>query len=383
MPACYVIPGLLGTTLGTRMDGTAPVWVDYTQLALGQEGKMRLAGDGREPGPPDGVQLYAGAPLADYYGDCVRLLGEQLGPHGYDVRQWGYDWRMRTRSQGALLAAELRTAATSAEPSTLIGHSLGGLVCRAAWADLASTGDGNKVRRIIALGSPHYGSYAAARLFCLDQAGLQQLAYLSAVSLFLAASVLPPLNARSWSRLDLLQLAATWPTLYELLPTLGAPDQVDDPERAALYDAAAWPSNRGLAADLLVESRSSFARWLLSPATMPPDWVMTCVAGQGLATPSALLFPRLLGSPASIGSPIDGDGTVTTVSALGPPSARYYFSAAHADLPWLTASSGLLAALVLDPRSGPLPPPPTVHDDRPLVLGRAGPPVAQWLWPDP
>jgi Lecithin:cholesterol acyltransferase len=358
MQLCYFLGGLGGTTLGTAADGSAPLWVDYTRLAFGEIGGLRLAPDGISPGPPDGVQAYASAPLQAYYQVAMQQLGQQLAPYGYQVMPWGYDWRLRVQGSGAALASTIRANATSAAPCSIVGHSLGGLVARAAWASLVGSGDQNLVRRIVTLGSPHYGSYAVVQIW---SGGTDLVDQLSAISIFaagLSMAISPILNAHPWSPPQLMQLMASWPSFYEALPTLGAPDAAQDPYRSDLYTATNWPANRFISQALLDESRDSFAPFLLSANSMPPSWVLTTVAGTGFLTYNSLQSPQALGNNVAMTQAAVGDNSVTESSALLTSSAQWTLHCTHNNLATVLALSGVLAGMILDERAPPSPPPP-------------------------
>lgn len=383
MPLCIVVPGFLGSVLSTVADPVHVVWVSYTALAFGQVGKLRLDAAGTGPGPPDGEQLAAGLPLRAYYDPCVQALTKQLAREGYSVVPFGFDWRFRIRPTGVQLANLIRSRVTADAPCTLVGHSNGGMVCRAAWEELGRGGEHNLVRRIVTLGTPHYGSYAAANLFCLNQDLLGQVGALSSTAPLLSSIVFPPSIALAWSIFDVQQLCATWPAAYELMPTTGAPDQAGDPSRPKLYVASNWPSSRQLSAAWLNEVDTDFNPWSLTPGTIPPNWVLTAVVGTGSGTNSRLVSWPLLGYPPAIGGMDDGDGTVTVTSATGPAAETVALNCRHVDLPNTTAASGLLASLILDPRSGPVPPPSARSVPGVIVPGLQPPPAAARLWPDP
>src|SRR5271170_4445352 len=93
MPRCYLFPGFFGTTLYRRPDLTSQLWIDYTSLALGRLGQARLASDGVSPGGPDGVQLYYGAALEDYYATAIASLVQSMRGTGYEFRAAQFDWR--------------------------------------------------------------------------------------------------------------------------------------------------------------------------------------------------------------------------------------------------------------------------------------------------
>ena len=373
MPRCYVVPGLAGSELFRDAALTRLLWVSYTQLLLSGVGPLRLGPDGVSPGPPDGVPLYAGAPLPDYYEQATVQLAAALGPHGYDTFTHGYDWRLSTRITGPQLAARLRTEVSPADPCSLVCHSLGGLVARLAWADLVRTGETALVRRIITIGTPHWGSYAAVRLWSLDSEVSSQISFLSwltatyyTVPVAIAAGLI-------WTPTRIAALASTWPSLYETLPSLLAPDAGSDPGRASIY-MGQWPADRGVRADLLADAVNVFQPLMADVSTQPPSWVMTTVAGIGESTVGALVAPWLLGSARAYRVAGDGDTTVQRSSALLDNSAQYTIGGCHGDLPEIAAGLPAAAQAVLDPRGPPGPAPPPVAVPGSTPYERHGPP---------
>lgn len=380
MPICYIVPGLLGSTLSSDQVGDDTVWVSYTALILGQMGQLRLAADGITPGPPDGVQLYAQSPLSDYYATVLTGLQSQLGSSGYTIIPYGYDWRYALLSLGASLAAAIAGQVDPAIPCTIVAHSYGGLVARAAWSVLAAEGKQGLVRRLVTLGTPHQGSYAVVALWSLDSQSLLQLSALAAIGAPLAPLQLPPLRSYLWSPPQIAQVSGTWPAFYACLPSLGGAAAAADPARSQLYTATNWLSPIPSQA-WLDYARDTVSPFLLSPASLPPANVLTTMAGVGVPTRDGLVSPALLGTPAAYGSTGAGDGTVTTLSALIPQSVQYELPATHADLLGYAVSSGTLAAEILTQRSAPMPPPPLQSEPGTIAPLLAGPPVPSLLFP--
>ena len=294
MPIIYVVPGIGGTSLGTSPATSSDTWVSYTAMALGFIGRMRLAADGINPGPPDGVQLYAGRPLPDYYQRCIVALVAQLGPQGYVVLDHGYDWRLDAQLLGTDLAARIVAGVQPGSPCTIVAHSYGGLVARLAWSSLVGSGQSGLVRRIITLGSPHWGSYGAVRLWSLDSDQLTQVFYLSIPAAIVSATTNPFVPGRVWTESQLATLAGTMPCLYWTLPSLLAPDAAADPGRSAVYGTT-WPASRGVSTHWLQQAMTAWQPLLAGSSTFPPAWVLTTVAGVGLPTPSKLVYPQILG----------------------------------------------------------------------------------------
>jgi hypothetical protein len=377
VPTCFLLPGVAGSVLGRRGGGGDPIWVSVAQLAAGQIGRLRLGPDGISPGQPEGVQLYAGGPLPDYYGLPAAVLAAGLAPHGYTVVPWGYDWRLSARVTGPMLAGAIRAMVPATDPCTIVAHSFGGLVARVAWQLLGASGDQARVRRLICLGTPHWGSYSPVVAFSGQGQLIAQLTLLALPSYYLGAVPGSGVPFGGWTQERLAAVAGTWPSLYELMPSLLAPDVGSDPLRATLYGNN-WLPSLEVSFPRLIDARTVWQPYLTDPSTMPPAWVLTTVGGNGLPTASELVALRSAAGPTIVGYTGAGDGTVPLSSALLPGGAQYTINAAHDDLDQVAEYAADLVGEVLDPRGPPSPPPAPILVDNPLVVYGAAPPL-KWL----
>lgn len=376
MTICYVIPGLGGTSLGTSAATADDTWVSYTAFAFGAIGRMRLAPDGVSPGPPDGVRMYPGYLLPDYYGHCLSSLTAQLTPLGYTVTPYPYDWRLDARTSGAALATAIQSSSSAGSPCVIVAHSFGGLVARVAWSLLFGLGKSALVRRIITLGSPHWGSYGVVRFWSGDSDQLYQVYYLSTASSILLATVSPLIAGRAWSVTDIESLGSTWPSLYQTLPSLLAPDAGTDPLRSSIYNGF-WPPNRSVSASRLADAVATWQPLMAGASTQPPPGIMTTVAGSGLPTVDHLILNAPLGNPGIYSASDTGDGTVTTSASILSTATQIQVVGAHGNLPNQTASSGQLAQWITSPPPPPGPPPPAIIVSGQLGVVIAGPPSPQ------
>src|SRR3954467_11375786 len=140
-PRVLILPGIMGSTLGKPGPLTL-LWINPLAIALGRLTELALNGR-------SGAVSVKGVVLLAYLKLKLRLKIA-----GFDADFFPYDWRLSLTQLGASLAAAL-----DKEPSSevhLVAHSMGGLVARAAL--LAPSGA--KVKRLIMLGTPNYGSYA-------------------------------------------------------------------------------------------------------------------------------------------------------------------------------------------------------------------------------
>jgi hypothetical protein len=344
-------------------------------MVKGQTVALGLAADGVSPSPRGGVALINGGPLPEYYSQTIALLDQQIRPAGWQVVPWGYDWRLSMMTSGAALAAAIQAAATPASPCVVVAASGGGLVARVAWSILVASGQTDLVQRVITLGTPHQGSYSIVQIFSGGSTlilGVALLAYLPTVATDYAG--VPPAFG-AYTVADVVGLILSWPSYYQVLPTLGSPDSGGDPNRPRLYSAANWADTP--ISPTWLAAAETFSALLNSAASMPPANAMTTIAGTGLPTPDILAEPSQLGFLGrSWGSTEAGDGSVPTHSALVQQSWGYILSAAHNDLPFQACQTGLLAAEVLAVRPPATPVPPMDEVGGPMVYTLAGPPIS-------
>lgn len=373
----WYVPGLGGTQLYLTSHRTQLYWVSYLALAIGGPETASLSADGVTPLPPDGRPLFPGDPLPAYYGQAVDVLRDQLTAEGYELRTFGYDFRRHPYDVGLDLAAEIRESGVTIGDAVIIGHSMGGLVARAAWTDLGRTGDQGLVRRIITLGTPHWGSYGGIEFW--SAAGSMSSAWVDAAVYWSGSPALVAGSAAAQHYIDrVIASLLTWPSIYDLLPLLDAGDAFQDPHRAALFGAGQWHGRDGpISADLLRHSAEVTGVWLRSPASMPPPHILTVVAGGGFDTFEALDDPSRLGLDGALRSTLAGDGTVTVASAMAGQPVSVLVVCQHNALPAELSVSGLLFKLVMDERVPPAPLPAPVVLRTPSTVLPADAPLQQ------
>lgn len=381
-PPVILIHGVLGAKLRERDDGRE-VWPggiarlafsDYRELTLPLTPAHARPGD-------DGLvasAIFDRAAGRDFYGSILRTLegpggyrrGDAASPAGGDTRQYYvflYDWR-RDNVQSLRALDELieRIRAAHADPGLrvdLIAHSNGGLIARYyARYGTADLLDGNdfpvsqagaaKIRRLILLGTPNFGSVSAiTALVSGAEVGLRAIPPEVLMSFPSTYQLLPhaindwlidasgrPLDrdvfdADTWRRL---QWAIYDPTVRERIAA-----RFEDAAAAAQYIAA---MERHFARHL---ERARRFTWSLT-VPEPVGGVHPVVfGGDCTLTPSRLLIEEVDGDsvlrlwPGEIAAPragVDydrlmlepGDGTVTKASLL----AREALDPARPRHPW-------------------------------------------------
>ncbi|TLY75728.1 MAG: hypothetical protein E6K43_04505, partial [Gammaproteobacteria bacterium] len=231
-----------------------------------------------------------------------------LRAHGLAAEFHDYDWRLPVAQLGGALAERLRTAGSRV---AIVAHSMGGLVARAA---LALAGTGN-VERLVLLGTPHCGSFAAVQAVRGTYAVVRKVARLAdtATAESLAAEVF-----------------SSFPSLYDLLP-VGAGGGATD-----LFDERAWPASGPQPRAPLMQAALA-ARERLAP----PDERFISIVGVDQETVTAVTrrnddFVYTLTR--------QGDGTVPAASAVLAGVRCAYARVAHSNL----TRDPVVAAAVVD-----------------------------------
>jgi hypothetical protein len=288
-PRVWIVPGIMGSQLAaTRDHGLPPdlLWLDALDIIVGRLARLRVGAEPRLR--PHGIVL-----------PSYLRLGLRLRTAGFAPRWFAYDWRLGVRRSGARFAAALRR---DARPACIVAHSLGGLVARAALAlpDLPA------VQKLVLLGVPQEGSFAALQALRGTYAVVRKLALLDHHH-----------DARTLAR----DVFASFPSLYDLLPTGATARQVD------FADLAQWPE-RGLTPE------PGLLRAAQRIAPLPRTGSVPSVSVIGVGTPT-VVQARLSPDRSQFEYQVttDGDGTVPVGSARAGGGDAYYTRVAHSDLP--------------------------------------------------
>jgi pimeloyl-ACP methyl ester carboxylesterase len=273
------------------------VWLDPIDIQLGRLASLRLPGPA--PVVPLGVVLFSYLRLKLY-----------LRAHGYATEFHDYDWRLPVTQLGAWLAERVRES--GAARVAIVAHSMGGLIARAALA-LASLGN---LERLVFLGTPHGGSFAAVQALRGTYIVVRKVARLALRS-----------SAESLAA----EVFNTFPSLYDLLPA-----HEPGGNGLGLFDAGAWPGSGPRPRPALLEAALTARARLAAP-----DERWASIVGVGQKTVTAI---ERRGDDFVYTLTRLGDGTVPAASATleGTPSA--YARVAHSNL----TRDPLVAAAVVD-----------------------------------
>jgi len=278
----FVLPGIMGSQLSLprqRPDPDNLLWLDPTDF---QAGHLMLLAWSSLPVRSCGPVLYSYLPMKF-----------ALEAAGFTVRCFDYDWRRDIAELGVEFAR--RIAIEPARHIAVVGHSMGGLVARAA----LRTDAGQRVTHLITLGTPHGGSYAPLQALRGVYPLVRRLAQLD-----------PGHSAEALAR----DVFATFHSLYQMLPR-------DD--GANLIDARNWPSI-GPQPNATLLDRVPMLN--LGGA----DARIGAIAGYGFETPVHVArveddFYYRYGAA--------GDGTVPTACATLRGTEAWYCKVAHNELP--------------------------------------------------
>jgi pimeloyl-ACP methyl ester carboxylesterase len=310
-PRVLIVPGIMGSQLGLARVAPLPndiLWLDPLDIQRGRLAALRV------PAAPAIVPL--GVVLFSY----LRLK-LYLRAHGFAAEFHDYDWRLPLLHSGRVLAARLR--ALQPARVAIVAHSMGGLVSRAALA----SGDTHHVERLVMLGTPNCGSFAAVQALRGTYAVVRKLARLAVQA-----------SAESLAS----EIFSTFPSLYELLPSGGC-----GAGGADLFDVCSWPAAGPQPQAALLEAARA-ARQQLAP----PDNRFAVIAGVGAATVTAV---RRRGGEFVYTLTRGGDGTVPASSAVLPGVPSAYARVAHSDLTRDRVVAAAVVDLLLSGRTRRLP----------------------------
>jgi len=306
----FVVPGIMGSQLGLLRPAPLPhdiVWIDPIDIELGRLAALRLPGPARIV--PLGVVLFSYLRLKLY-----------LRAHGFAVEFYDYDWRLPVADVGRAFAERLR--GVGAARAAIVAHSMGGLVSRTA---LAMPGSGC-VERVILLGTPNFGSFAAVQALRGTYVVVRKVARLTA-------------NASAEELAT--EVFNTFPSLYDLLPSGPSAGTAD------FFDPHVWPASGPRPRSELLETARLSAEQLA-----PPDERFAVIVGVGAQTVTAVRRRR---DDFVYTLTRNGDGTVPAASAALRGVQSAYAPVAHSDLTRDPVVAGAVVDLLRRGRTRRLP----------------------------
>lgn len=284
----YVLPGIMGSQLGFVRGGHKPndvLWLDPIDIAFGRLTDLRLPENSRIV--PLGAMSYS-----------YLKITLSLRKAGFDAVLLDYDWRRDIATLGKLLAE--RIDADGRDDIALIGHSMGGLVARAALMHAP----GARVSQLVMLGTPNSGSLAAVQALRGTYSVVRKIAML---------------DLRHDAEFLARQVFSSFPGLHELLPANRSVSDLD------LFDRASWPT-RGPGPDEALLAAAAGLAQRLAPADPRFHAVIGC--NRTTATGVALHADDF-----EYEYSLQGDGTVPIELARLAGARHSYVECGHSDLP--------------------------------------------------
>jgi len=344
-----IVPGLLGSQLH-RVDPPNPtigVWFNQTYLTINGPDQMHLAPNGVDPGEMNDIgPLTAGskANVATY-----DVIIDRLTADGWNVIYYGYDWRKSVRQQGELLGAYLLSSEVP-KPFSVLAYSMGSLLARWAYPVYRAGGFPLGWHKTVYVGCPQFGSYEAWLGLLNPFASQTWTSYLALTIAGELFRLTPSKIFRSSLSKRLRRVVASWPGLYDLLPSIAPPTWSQHTDAVPIYtaDAVALKANPYIDQAQLDRAKADdFALNLLLDQPRPTE--MTVL---GTANDTFIALTNLAKQDSRAGySPIfDGDGYVVSERGILPGIPNVTVTASHGQLlkvdpvvenmtKWLTVAS--------------------------------------------
>jgi pimeloyl-ACP methyl ester carboxylesterase len=289
-PTIYLLPGILGSQLGVpRAAGEPPdvLWLDPDDVVNGRLTELH-------PQHPTGV-CSLGPVIYNYLALKLRLAAA-----GFHVVFHDYDWRHDIVASGRRLADRLK--ADSATQIALVGHSMGGLLARAALRHIDHECAPQRIRHVIGIGAPHGGAIAAVQAL---RAAYPVVCRLAAIDQHHDAQNLT------------LEVFRYFLSLYQMLPT--------ESPALNLFDVSSWPRTGAVPVPELLASARGFASQLACA-----DARFFSIVGIGQRTVTGI---ERQGEEFRYEITSSGDGTVAISRATLAGAPLYCVRCEHSELP--------------------------------------------------
>jgi hypothetical protein len=232
-----------------------------------------------------------------------------LANAGYLVDFFAYDWRKDISLSAAALVTHL-TGLTQDGNMYLVCHSMGGLIAQLAYPSYVAAGKGPTWVRSVYLGVPSGGTTYAALGLCgyrYNQFLLNILSNQIGLSLLgvTLTNTLQGLLLSKWNA-----VVASWPALYQLLPSNLGQWLGLDPNAAQYGVLGNYTSYNPSVVQSWLDVRLATATTLVArrAQALPAE---TVVIALGQSTPDKISDPTKLGALGGYTMSTVGDGTVT------------------------------------------------------------------------
>lgn len=286
-----ILPGILGSTLAVNGN---TIWFDPVDIARGKLTLLKLSGTA------DNVESNG------VFWPTYTELYLKLKIAGYRPEYFHFDWRRPIAEAGSRLAKLITQSASASQPISLVAHSMGGLVSRAAIKELGAKADSH-ISRTVLLGTPNFGSFAPAMVFTNDYSTVQWMERLDLVNT--GGSLVS-------------DVFSTFIGLAEMLPENSASDGVD------LFDIDSYPTYlRAAKKDVLRKAAGLQAKLAKGSDKI---WM---IAGVGLNTVVGVTSGSTVPGKFQYRRSAAGDGTVPLTLAMLDGANHRFCQVAHGTLP--------------------------------------------------
>lgn len=282
----YLLHGIMGSELGYKrhllIDWNDVIWLGLSDILMGNLSRLAIGSDSKI----EALGFLPGVYL------MMRL---ELEGAGFRVVEFAYDWRQSVATLGARLKQAIEK---EKRPVSVVAHSMGGLVTRAAFKQGMKNVD-----RFIMLATPNHGSLAPVEAM-RGQYGL--------------ARMISKADFANSSEELARKVFSTFPGLYQMI--LGAAQHPG----ADLFQSESWPTNGPQPRPELLKSGSQVQQLLAVPEDTPDvPWYLIAGVSQATKVEARVERQRFLYKVTD-----EGDGTVPLVSALLPGVKQTWFAAA-------------------------------------------------------
>jgi pimeloyl-ACP methyl ester carboxylesterase len=311
-----VIHGIMGAELSAfnRKGAGEQVWAKVLRLVGGWLERLRLSEDGRSEFD-DQFDVRATGIMKRYYGELMLSLALD-----WNVRAFWFDWRKDLNLAAGSLSEQIRNWFPDSAPVHIVAHSMGGLVARTfikndpkRWEAMVDKQTNLKTGgRLIMLGTPNHGSFAATQVITGLEGLVRKLALIDL----------------RHSLTELRAILNTFVGTYQMLPSPLAMGSMEPLYRAQTYGDELKVSQHHL--DNALKHHEALSKIVY------PDR-MIYVAGYDQPTFSNIKDFSNLGSLDAYEVSMNGDGRVPHAlgfleTAAGEKVPNYFINEAHGDL---------------------------------------------------